>query len=124
MYIGYINVFVTDFDRALEFYTDVIGLTAGDTDAEFGYASFTTPAETPRGVAGLSFAIAKTDDTALTGKHTGIGFITKDIEIDYQRMLAAGVKFETPPTKQPWGGTLALFWDPDNNTFYLDPGHS
>ena len=36
MYIGYINVFVTDFDRALEFYTDVIGLTAGDTDAEFG----------------------------------------------------------------------------------------
>ena len=34
-----------------------------------------------------------------------------------------GVEFEMPPTQQPWGGTLALFKDPDGNIYYLDPGH-
>lgn len=73
---------------------------------------------------GISFAIAQTDDSTLLGRHTGIGFISADIDADYQRMSAAGVKFELPPTRQPRGGTLALSCDPDNNIFYLDPGHN
>jgi len=24
------------------------------------------------------------------------------------------------PSKQPWGGFMAMFADPDGNTFYLD----
>lgn len=35
-------------------------------------------------------------------------------------MKEAGVEFEMPPGKQPWGGMLALFKDPDGNLFYLD----
>ena len=25
-----------------------------------------------------------------------------------------------PPEKQPWGGFMAMFLDPDGNSFYLD----
>ena len=25
-----------------------------------------------------------------------------------------------PPERQPWGGFMAMFRDPDGNTFYLD----
>jgi lactoylglutathione lyase len=46
----------------------------------------------------------------------------QDIDATYTALVAAGVEFDMPPTKQPWGGTLALFKDPDGNIFYLDPG--
>jgi len=53
-------------------------------------------------------------------RHTGIGLIAEDINFAYEEMRAAGVEFEMSPTKQPWGGVLALFKDPDGNVFYLD----
>ena len=31
-----------------------------------------------------------------------------------------GVAFESPPTRQPWGGYMAIFENPDGNLFYLD----
>ena len=71
----------------------------------------------------ISFGIAQTDDPDLTGRHTGVGFMVKDIDAKYQELLSKGVEFEMPPTAQPWGGTLALFKDPDGNIYYLDPGH-
>ena len=113
--IGYVNVFVSDFDAALSFYRDVLGFQPANADAEFGYASFQTRP--------ISFAIAQTDEDALVGRHTGVGFMVDDIDAAYQEMSGAGVSFEMPPTPQPWGGTLALFKDPDGNIFYLDPGH-
>ena len=33
---------------------------------------------------------------------------------------AKGVAFPLPPTKQPWGGTLAQLADPDGNLLTLD----
>lgn len=116
MHIGYVNVFARDFAAVTSFFTDIVGLECRMTDGDFGYASFDAGP--------VSFAIAQTDDAALVGRHTGVGFITDDIDAEYQRLSAAGVEFEMPPTKQPWGGVLALFKDPDGNVYYLDPGHS
>jgi predicted enzyme related to lactoylglutathione lyase len=113
--IGYVNIFVSDFNRSLAFYTDVLGLTPNNADSEFGYASFDAGP--------ISFGIAKSDERPLLGRHTGIGFIVQDIDRAYETLLAKGVEFDMPPTPQPWGGTLALFKDPDGNVFYLDPGH-
>ena len=115
MHIGYVNVFVSDFDRAIDFYQNKVGLTPVQADAQFGYASFQAGA--------ISFGIAVTDDSALVGRHTGIGFMVDDIDAAYAELLASGVEFSQAPTKQPWGGTLALFQDPDGNHYYLDPGH-
>jgi len=114
--IGYVNVFVSDFADSLAFYKDTLGLTANVDDEAFGYASFQAGP--------ISFGIAQTDDTDLVGRHTGVGFMVDDIDAAYQTMSGAGVEFEMPPTAQPWGGTLALFKDPDGNVFYLDPGHA
>lgn len=116
LHIGYVNVFVSDFERALAFYRDTLGLVPATADAQFGYASFNAGP--------ISFAIAQTDDAALVGRHTGVGFMVDDIDASYEKMRAAGVSFDMPPTAQPWGGTLALFKDPDDNIYYLDPGHS
>ncbi len=110
--IGYVNIFVSDFDRALAFYEQTLGLTVVTRDESFGYASFAT--------AGASFAFARADDPALTGRHTGIGWVVDDVNEAFETLSAAGVEFEMPPAEQPWGGYMAMFRDPDGNLFYLD----
>lgn len=113
--IGYVNIFVSDFGASLTFYRDVLGLTPNRIDEDWGYGSFQAGP--------ISFAIAKANEPELLGRHTGVGFVVDDLDASFARLSAAGVEFEMPPTKQPWGGTLALFKDPDGNIFYLDPGH-
>ncbi len=115
MKIGYVNVFVSKLDEAVTFYTETLGLKLHSHESDFGYASFEGQA--------VGFALAETDDAGLVGRHTGLGFIVSDIQARYQELMAKGVVFEMAPTQQPWGGTLALFKDPEGNIFYLDPGH-
>ena len=116
MRIGYVNVFVKNFGTVRDFFINQVGLTCTTQDESFGYASFSAGP--------ISFGIAQTDDTSLVGRHTGVGFMAADIDAEYQRLSELGVTFEMPPTAQPWGGTLALFKDPDENIYYLDPGHN
>ena len=113
--VGYVNVFVTRFAEAVEFYRDVLGLPLRLQEPQFGYASFSAGA--------VSLALAETDDAADVGGHTGIGLVVDDIDAAYEELRGRGVEFDMPPTKQPWGGTLALFRDLEGNVFYLDPGH-
>jgi catechol 2,3-dioxygenase-like lactoylglutathione lyase family enzyme len=110
--IGYVNIFISDFDRSLSFYEQILGLEVLSRDEAFGYASFATE--------GASFAIARTDDRSLTGRHTGIGWVVDDVTSTYEALAAAGVEFEMLPSQQPWGGFMAMFKDPDGNLFYLD----
>jgi predicted enzyme related to lactoylglutathione lyase len=114
MHIGYVNGFVSNFATVRDFFTETIGLKCMSDEEEFGYASFQA--------GDISFAIAQTDDEALVGRHTGVGFMTADIDKKYQRLIEQQVEFKMPPTPQPWGGVLALFKDPDGNVYYLDPG--
>ena len=113
--IGYVNVFVSDYERAITFYRDTLGLEVNSSDEDFGYASFNAGT--------ITLGIAKANEAALLGRHTGVGFIVKDIHASYEQLKDRGVTFYMPPTEQPWGGILALFKDPDGNVFYLDPGH-
>lgn len=112
--VWYVNVYVEDFDRALTFYTDKLGLDVRLKDDNFGYASFHTK--------GASFAIAKVnpDQMDMVGRHTGVGLAVEDLEGAHRALEAKGVEFTMPPTKQPWGGTLALFKDSEGNVLFLD----
>ena len=113
--LGYVNFFVSDFERSLGFFRDQLGLKIVTNDEEFGYASFDV------GTASLAFARVNVDEQPeLLGRHTGIGLMAEDIHLAYEEMSAAGVSFEMKPEQQPWGGILALFKDPDGNVFYLD----
>ncbi len=106
----YVNVHVSDFEGSPVFYRDVLGLDLLMTDESFGDASFRA--------ANVQFAIVKSEPP-LVGGHTGIGLLVKDLDAAYSE-LAERVTFTQAPTKQPWGGYMALFVEPDGNEFYLD----
>ena len=50
---------------------------------------------------------------------TGITLLTDDIQSEYERLKAKGVKFLYPPQKMDWGEWLCSFQDPDGNEFDL-----
>ena len=115
--VWYATVYVRDFERALRFYRDVLGLPLRFADPKFGFASFATP--------GAGFTIARVDPAdpeqhALVSRHTGIALGVDDLQKTYEAWLARGVRFPLPPTQQPWGGTLAQLADPEGNLLTLD----
>ncbi len=115
--LWYVNVFVSDLKRAVEFYQNTLGLPLQFQEERFGYASFA-----PEGV---RLGIARVDpnqpeSSSLVGRHTGVGFGVPDLSAAYEQLKARGVRFTMVPTKQPWGGFMATFADPDGNIFYLD----
>ena len=115
--IGYVNLGVLDFPRAVAFYRDTLGLALKFSDEKFQYASFAA--------GGVSFAVVGGDEVKKSreGKpdyHTGIGFCVPDVDAAHRELAAKGVRFTMLPSKQPWGGYMAMFADPDGNVFYLD----
>ena len=42
-----------------------------------------------------------------------------DIQSKYRAMTAKGVRFSGPPARQPWGGVMTSFFDPDGNEVWL-----
>ena len=110
--LSYINLFVSDLGQAVRFYRETLGFELLFEDADFGYASFQTGP--------VRLAVAATDDEALVGRHTGIGFAVDDLIAAHKALADKGVAFSMPPEKQPWGGFMAMFLDPDGNSFYLD----
>jgi len=112
--IAYVNVFVTDLERAIGFYQSKLGLRLSHADEPHGYASLEA------GKVRLGLAQASGEHEALAGRLTGIGLNVTDLEAEYARLVGLGVEFEMPPTRQPWGGFMALVRDPDGNTLYLD----
>ena len=79
-------------------------------------------AEFDLGSAGLAIERINPEDAeaeSLVGRFVGISIQVDDLETVYQTLCERGVQFTGPPEKQPWGGVLAHFTDPDNNTLTL-----
>jgi len=114
MQISYVNVFVSDLPRAMAFYRDKLGLPLQFSSPEHGYASFSA------GGVRLGVALAGAEQSHLVGRHSGIGLEVTDLEAEHARLAGLGVRFTMPPTKQPWGGFMAMIADADGNVFYLD----
>jgi len=114
MQIAYINLFVSDLDAAVDFYAAKLGLKLESSDSEHGYASLSA------GPVRLGLAQPGPDQQELMGRHTGIGFAVSDLKAEHLRLTELGVIFTMEPTKQPWGGFMALIADPDGNLLYLD----
>lgn len=114
MEIAYVNIFVGDLARATEFFRDKLGLDLQFSSQEHGYASFTA------GSVRLGVALPGPEQTELVGRHTGVGLEVTNLEAEHTRLTELGVQFTMPPTRQPWGGFMALISDPDGNIFYLD----
>jgi predicted enzyme related to lactoylglutathione lyase len=115
--LWYVNVFVSDLQRAVGFFRDTLGLPLEFADEKFGYASF-SPKGVRMGVARIEPGTPESQ--RMIGRHTGIGFGVPDLDAAHRELSGKRVRFTMPPTKQPWGGYMATFADPDGNIFYLD----
>jgi len=114
MQIAYVNIFVSELPRAIEFYQGRLGLDLQFSSPHHGYAALSA------GVIRLGLAVAGTDEAELVGRHTGVGLQVADLESEHTRLTGLGVRFTMPPTRQPWGGFMALMADPDGNVLYMD----
>ena len=112
--VWYVTVYVRDFQGAVDFYQNKLGLTLKFADEGFGYASFATDG------AGFSVARVGEEQASLVGGNTGIGLAGDDLDAAYAALTAKGVEFSMPPSDQPWGGRLATFVDPEGNEIVLD----
>jgi len=113
--IGYITLNVIDYERSIAFFRDVIGFPLLISDAQFQFARFQA--------GGVAFAVvggAGKERKARGDVHAGIAICVPDVDSAYRELSAKGVRFTMSPSKQPWGGYMALFADPDGNIFYLD----
>lgn len=116
--IGYVIVGVTNLDRAIAFYRDALGFEFVHAAPEFHFAEFK--------VGDMRFSLAGSDGiddgggNHKVGGNTGIGFAVDDLDEAHADLAANGVTFTMEPERQPWGGYMAMFADPDGNVFYLD----
>lgn len=111
-----VRVFSFNWDEALKFYRDVIGFPVTFSDPDMGWAQFQL------GSVYLGLERCDRNDVeaqGLVGRFVGVSIEVNDIETVYDSLVLKGVDFISRPAKQPWGGTLAHFKDPDGNVLTL-----
>lgn len=119
-----VRVFVTDWPRAVRFYTETLGLPLAFADEELGWAQLATgdaslalerfvPEPAPREGAERDL------EADLVGRFVGVSLAVADVYRTYDELVAKGVEFVEPPEVMPWGGVLANFRDPDGNVLTL-----
>jgi lactoylglutathione lyase len=100
MKLSYVIKFVSDMDRAVRFYRDVLGLPLKFQSP--GWSEFST-GET-------SLALHPASEKNPPGS-IELGFGVSNLERFHLEMSAKGVQFTLAPTKQKFEGTLAQFLD-------------
>src|SRR4051794_18698221 len=117
MKIGFVTVFVTDFDKSLDFYTNTLGMEIDYTD-KANWAQFKSGED-------VSLAIEKCDPdyveqgSKMVGRFVDVTLMVDSIEEQYNRIVAKGVEFTGRAEKQHWGGTIAHLKAPEDNVLTL-----
>jgi predicted enzyme related to lactoylglutathione lyase len=124
MKIKVTGIYVDDQDKALRFYTEVLGF-AKKTD--FGQGAYrwltVVPSDDPDGT---ELQLALNDDPAVSAyqqalfqqSRPAIMFFTDDIKGDYERISARGAEFTMPPTDVT-ASTIAVLNDTCGNLIQL-----
>lgn len=114
MKIKLTSVYVDDQDKALPFYTDVLGFVkkADVSQGPYRWLTVASPEE-PDGTE-LQLALndnpaAKTYQQAMfeQGQPAAM-FHTNDLQREYDRLVGLGVTFTTPLTRASWGSMAVL----------------
>jgi len=124
MKIKLTSVYVDDQEKALHFYTEVLGFTkkADFTQGPFRWLTVASPEE-PEGTQ-LQLALndnpaAKTyQEARFKQNQPAVMFNTDDVRSDYERIKARGAKFTMPPTDVT-GSTIAMLNDTCGNLVQL-----
>jgi predicted enzyme related to lactoylglutathione lyase len=124
MRIKLTSIYVDDQEKALRFYTDVLGLVkkADVSQGPYRWLTVASPEE-PDG-SQLQLALndtpaAKTYQQAMfqQGQPAAM-FFTDDVQADFERIKAGGAEFTMPPT-QVTGSTIAMVNDTCGNLIQL-----
>jgi len=124
MKIKLTTVYVDDQEKALRFYTEVLGFIKKADFSNGPYRWLTVAsAEEPNGTE-LQLALnnnpaAKAYQQAIFQQNQpGAMFFTDDVKGDYERIKARGAEFTMPPTGVP-GSTIAMLKDTCGNLIQL-----
>jgi predicted enzyme related to lactoylglutathione lyase len=124
MKIKLTSVYVDDQDKALRFYTEVLGFVKKADFSQGGYRWLTVAsAEEPDGT---ELQLARNDNPAAKAFQQAMFqqgqpaamFYTDDVQRDYERVKAAGGEFTMPPTKVT-GSTIAMMNDTCGNLIQI-----
>ena len=124
MKIRLTRVYVDDQDKALRFYTDVLGFVK-KTDVSQGPYRWLTVAS-PEEPDGTELQLALNDNPAAKAyqqamfqqSQPAVMFFTDDVKGDYERIKARGAEFTMPPTEVT-GSTIAVLNDTCGNLIQL-----
>ena len=124
MKIKLTSLYVDDQDKALRFYTEVLGFAKKNdfSKGPFRWLTVTSPEE-PAGTE-LQLALnnnpaAKTYQQAMFQQNQpAVMFFTDDVKCDYERIKARGAEFTMPPTDVT-GSTIAMLDDTCGNRIQL-----
>jgi catechol 2,3-dioxygenase-like lactoylglutathione lyase family enzyme len=120
--VAYTSVLVSDQDKALDFYTRVLGLERRVDNSAADGPRFLTVA-----VEGQDFELVLWPGTPgeaqpVDGRTPATCTIeTEDIRKSFEALKSHGVNFETEVLEYPWG-YIAVFEDPDGNRLQLREG--
>jgi predicted enzyme related to lactoylglutathione lyase len=124
MKIKVMSLYVDDQEKALHFYTEVLGFTkkADFSNGPYRWLTVASP-EDPDGTE-LQLALnnnpaAKTYQQAIFQQNQPAAmFFTDDVKADHERIKARGAVFTMPPTDVP-GSTIAMLNDTCGNLIQL-----
>jgi predicted enzyme related to lactoylglutathione lyase len=120
--VFYTSVLVSDQDRALDFYTNVLGLEQRAENPTPDGPRFLTV-----GVEGDDFQLVLWPGTPgqaqpVQGRiPASITIETEDCRNAFEELKSRGVEFETDVLEYPWGH-VAVFQDPDGNRLQIRQG--
>jgi catechol 2,3-dioxygenase-like lactoylglutathione lyase family enzyme len=122
--IAHVTLVVRDYDEALAFYVGTLGFSVLEDmdlpDEKKRWVVIAPPGSTETSLL-LARASAPGQEAFIGNQAGGRVFLflrTDDFWRDYNRMVAAGVRFVRPPSEQPYG-TVAVFEDLYGNRWDL-----
>lgn len=122
MKIELTSVFVDDTDKALKFYTEVLGFVKKVHIPEINWITVTSQDEPE----GTQLLLEPNDNPVAETYQKGIfdqgipatSFAVEEIENEYERLLKLGVEFSIKPTKTV-GAIIAIFNDTCGNLIQM-----
>jgi predicted enzyme related to lactoylglutathione lyase len=124
MKIKVMSLYVDDQDKALKFYTEVLGLAKKNDFGNGPYRWLTVASPEEPGGVELQLALnsdpaAKTYQQAMLQKgQPAAMFFTDDVKGDYERIKGRGAEFTMPPTDVT-ASTIAMLKDTCGNLIQL-----
>jgi predicted enzyme related to lactoylglutathione lyase len=114
--IKFLGIPVEDQDRALKFYTEILGFRIF-TDQQFSEKQRWIELSIPGAETGIVLFTPDGQEDRV-GTFVNTSWEVDDVEKTYAELQAKGVEFNGPPQKQSWG-TFVIMKDSEGNQIVL-----